>query len=289
MTTPPNQNTAASSFLPEDYVARKAESRANVFTLVLFALVLAAVVGAFLVTNRRWSDLRARQVTVNELYVAEGQKIEQLKSLESQRAQMMEKAEITAALVEKVPRWAMLGEIALRTPRDMRLDSINLKSVRIDQMKGAKAPPPAGVKSISGKAPAKGKEPAKGKAKAAAPAERPKVTAPRFDYSITISGAAEKNNDIADFLAGLKSSPVFDKVELTYIREAAEDGRDLRKFEVAATIRPASDTKALATSLRQLVADRQARLAGDAGTVTTEAGTGATPGATTSVTPGAGE
>src|SRR4051812_3058349 len=97
---------ASNSFLPEDYVARKTETRVNVLILGLFALVLGGVVAAFVVTNQRWQALRQRQANVNEQCVLEGHKIEQLNALENQRAQMMEKAEITAALVERVPRWA---------------------------------------------------------------------------------------------------------------------------------------------------------------------------------------
>src|SRR4051794_3901496 len=88
---------ASSSFLPEDYVARKTETRVNILILGLFALVLGGVVAAFVVTNQRWQALRQRQSTVNEQCELEGKKIDQLNALESQRAQMMEKAEITAA------------------------------------------------------------------------------------------------------------------------------------------------------------------------------------------------
>ena len=44
---------ASSSFLPEDYIARKTESRVNIMILTLFMLVMAGVVGAFLVTHKR--------------------------------------------------------------------------------------------------------------------------------------------------------------------------------------------------------------------------------------------
>src|SRR5882724_7481510 len=123
---------ASNSFLPEDYIARKTETRVNVLILGLFALVLGGVVAAFVVTNRRWQELRARQETVNEQCSMEGKKIDQLNKLEEQRAQMMDKAEITAALVERVPRWAVLGEVTLRMPVDMRLDSLIIKSTRTD-------------------------------------------------------------------------------------------------------------------------------------------------------------
>jgi len=247
-----SQAAGNNSFMPEDYVARKAESRVNILILTLFAVVMAAVVGAFMVTNQRWQQLRTRQETVNDMYVQEGKKIEQLKELEKQRAQMMEKAEITAALVEKIPRWAMLGEISLRMPRNMRLDMLTLKSTRIDAPAPKAMMPVPTVKSLTNKL--------KGDNK---PAEKPTVSAPKFSYVLTISGTAEENNDIADFLESLKASPIMDKVELPYIKEARERDRILRKFEVTAVLASNVDTTMIADSLKDLVAKRTEALLGE--------------------------
>lgn len=273
---------ANNSFLPEDYVARKAESRANILILTLFALVLGAVVSAFLVTNHRWKQLREHQTLVNDQYAAEGMKIEQLKALEGQRAQMMEKAEITAALVEKVPRWALLGDMTLRMPSDMRLDQFVLKSTRIDAPRVvANAPPPPAVKSLTDKV--LSKEPAK--------PERQQVVAPKFDYAVTITGTAMRNNDVADFLASIKSSPVFSDVEMTYIRVAREGAADVRKFEFTAKVQRNVDTKVVASALKNLVDARIAKAAGgmSASADAPEAGASSTKPDTVTAVPGGQE
>lgn len=263
----PFRSSDNNSFLPDDYVRRKAEARANLLTLTLFAVVLAAVVGAFLFTNQRWQQVRARANEVNDLYVAEATKIEQLKALESQRAQMMEKAEITAALCERVPRWALLAELTLRMPLSMRLDSFALKSKRLDPpapvaataakdakgVKAADAKEKGIVKSLTDKVTKSGGEP-----------QRAKVYAPKFEYSLVLAGTAEENNDIADYLAQLKDCNVIDKVELQFIRESKEGDRLFRKFEVAMVVKTDADTKALSTSLTNLVAKRTADMAGKA-------------------------
>ena len=244
---------ASSSFLPEDYIARKTETRVNVLILGLFALVLGGVVAAFVVTNRHWHEIRARQDVVNEQWALEGAKMEQLKALEQVRAEMMEKAEITAALVERTPRWAVLGEVTLRMPTDMRLDSLMIKCTRTESSAapppGKGTSPPPLVKSLTDKI------------TGAAPApEKPKVTPPRFSYAMTIVGSTAKNTDVADFLASLKNSPILSSVELTYIREAKEKDRDLRKFEILAQLRSDADTGKLAASLQKLIGDRTALL-----------------------------
>jgi Tfp pilus assembly protein PilN len=230
------------SFLPGEYVKNKAESRGNVIALSMFAVVLAGVLGAFVMTNKQWKRVRDEQVTVNEQYVQEGKKLDQLKQLEEQRSQIMEKAEITAALLEKVPRWALLAEVTMRMPteRRMTLTGLDLKSRRLE------APAPAGpapaVKSLTDSS--KGKD---GKS------DKPAVQAPRFEYTLKLNGFAEVNNDIADFLASLKQSPALDKVELAFIEEAKHNNEDLRKFEMTATVRTTAGPQVLADSLSKLL------------------------------------
>jgi len=246
-----------SSFLPEEYVAAKSEARANILVLSLFAVVLAGVIGAFMVTIQEKVTLERRIASVVEREKAAGARKEQLRELEKQRAQIMEKAEITAALFERVPRWTVLAEVTMRMPTAMRLDTLAIKSTRIE----IKPPPPppgqpkptaAQAKSLAAKAAA---------AKPAVPAEKAKVLPPRFEYALTISGAADQNNDIADFLTSLKESPALDKVEMTFIREARQDDKDLRLFELTATVRTNVDSNALAASLKDLVQKRTEILA----------------------------
>jgi len=247
-----------SSFLPEEYVAAKNEARSNILVLSLFAVVLAGVIGAFMVTIQEKITLERRITSVVEREKQAGARKEQLRELEKQRAQIMEKAEITAALFERVPRWTVLAEVTMRMPTAMRLDSLGIKSTRIE----IKAPPPppgkpkptaAQAKSLAAKAAAAPKP--------AVPAEKPKILPPRFEYALTISGAADQNNDIADFLTSLKESPALDKVEMTFIREARQDDKDLRLFELTATVRTSVDPATLAASLKDLVVKRTEILA----------------------------
>lgn len=243
------QMNQGGSFLPEDYVARKAETRANIITLSLFALVMAGVTGAFVVTTRTWHGLRQQQQALRAEYEVEAKKIDQLKALEAKRQEVLEKAELTAALAERVPRWALLAELTLRMPSEMRRDMLTFKGKRVT---AAAAAPAAGgaTRSLMGNA-------AKG-AKPAAPAEKPKPTPPQFEYQLTLAGTAGSNNEIADYIAALRESPVLKDVELQFIREGKESDRVVRKFELLALVRNDVDSKALGDSLTALVAAREA-------------------------------
>lgn len=238
--TSPSHRPAPASFLPEDYVQRRAEARANLLTLSLFAVVLLGVVGAFMVTNRAWNSIRMEQEAINVEYTQEAAKIDQLKELERQREQMIEKAEITAALIERVPRSVLLAEIIHRMPDQVTILELELKSTRIE------APPPApspAAGATASKIPpkvrslmdlAEGNKP---------DAEPNRVRAPRYESTLRLVGVSRANEQIADYLAALKASPLLARVELVYINETTIDKQAFRKFEVLATLRADADAR----------------------------------------------
>lgn len=230
------------SFLPEDYVVRKAENRANLLSLALFGVVMGGVVAAFFVTNRQWLNVRAEQRMINTLYTQEAQKIEQLKRLEEQKAEMLAKAEVTTALIEKVPRSVLLAELITRMPEAITLLELELVSKKIAEPPPAKQAGTPGkgapkVKNLSGGA-AKG-----GKAGEQAKPEPPK--APKLSYTLKLVGVAKENNDIADYLAVLKSCTLLEHVELKYIKETSIDKLDMRKFEIECALRPDADARGI--------------------------------------------
>lgn len=254
MSSPFGKPTATGgSFLPSDYVEKKAEFRANLITLLLFAVVMAGVVGAFIATQGKLQRVTERHQQAIEAYKAEAVKMEQLKALEAQRAAVLEKAEITAALVERVPRWTVLAELTLRMPLEMRRDLLTVKSKRIEQKPVL---PPAAqastassvVKTLTGSATKQEHE-------------KPKVLPPKFEYQLTLAGTAERNNNVADYIASLKGSPVLNNVELEFIREAKEGEDIVRKFQIVASVATEVDAKAISDSLINLVKKREETLA----------------------------
>ncbi len=248
-------DTQGASFLPEDYVRRRAEMRANVISLGLFGVVMFGVVGAFFVTNRQWMTVREEQRTVNEQYATEAKKIDQLQQIEDQKTEMISKAELTTALLEKVPRSILLAELITRMPQDITLLDLSLTSKRIAvegapqaEKKAGKAKPGSLSKGAAAKSDEKAK-PAKG-AKAAskdgtAEPEKPKVVAPKFEFTLKVDGVARVNNDITDYLASLNACTLLEAVELTYIKTKSMGDVELREFEITARIRPGADARSI--------------------------------------------
>ncbi len=116
------------SFLPEDYLDQKADRRTNVVSLTLFGIVMVAVFAAFLFTNQQWTQVKAAQASINSQYQDAAAQIERLNELERQKNQMLNKAELAAALVERVPRSILLAELINRMPPRLGLLKFDLRS-----------------------------------------------------------------------------------------------------------------------------------------------------------------
>lgn len=228
---------AGGSFLPEDYLRRKAERRSIIISLALFAIVTMGVVGAFFVTYQQWNSVKARQATINKEYALETQKIEQLNKLEAQKAEMLEKADITTALVEKVPRSILLAELINRMPKQLTLTEFSVQSKRIND-----TPKPTNAKaktrSLAG---AQNKGAAKGKGKEEP--EKPKPVAPKFEYKLEIVGLSVTDEDVADYVTALNQCPLLQKVDLIYSGSHTVEELTMRKFRVEAMIRTTADAR----------------------------------------------
>lgn len=236
MTTNPGKNPAA-SFMPEDYLQRKDEARANAINLVLFGVVLFGVIGAFFVTNQQWSSVRARQAQINQEYTAETQKLEQLRLLEAQKREMIEKAEITAALIEKVPRSILMAELINRMPEHLSLSEVSLQSRRIKE-EPKKLANGAQPKSLSARpsTPAKPGQPP-------APEDMPRPRPPKLEFTVVLLGIASTDEEVANFHTALKECPLLDQVEMVSSMETKVDETPMRKFRLEAQIRVDADAR----------------------------------------------
>jgi Tfp pilus assembly protein PilN len=216
------------SFLPQDYLRRKVESRSLIINLVLFAGMITAVGGAFIVTNRQWAQVRATEAAVNAEYEAEAAKIDQLKTLDKQKQELMYRAEVTSALVERVLRSILISELVNRMPPSATLTDVVMESVR-----AADAP----VKTVEIQPQSLTGKPADAAAK-----EPPKPKPPRLDFKLAITGLAGTDTDVADFQAALQNCPLLDRVDLISTQAHLDGELALRKFRIEAVIKQGADT-----------------------------------------------
>src|ERR1039458_9805842 len=104
------------NLLPQDYIAGRYRRRANWVCSILFAVVMAGVVGAAFVSdqNRRHTLEVSRRVDGD--YAEAAKLIAQMQQLELQKALMLTKAGGSSALMERVPRSFLLGMLTNSLP-----------------------------------------------------------------------------------------------------------------------------------------------------------------------------
>ena len=222
-------NHANSSFLPQDYIRHKAESRSLIINLLLFGAMLTIVVGAFVVTNREESQVRAVRAQIDEQYKTEEIKVEQLRVLEAQKKNLMGRAEITASLLERVPRSFLMAELINRMPVNVTLTKIDLTSKRVIDV--VKAPEAGAAHTLAQKVGLSKADPA-----SAPPVPRP----PRLEFSLVLEGLAMDDTEVADFQAALRQCPLLEHVDLQGTNEAPGEVA-MRKFKLEADIRCDAD------------------------------------------------
>ncbi len=221
------------SFLPEDYLAQKAERRTNLICLTLFVVVMIAVFGAFLVTNRQWTHVKRSQEAVNGRYREAAQQIQGLTKLENQREQMLEKAQLAAALVERVPRSILLAELINRMPDRMTLTNFELQSKQIRTARPA----------ARNRRPALRASVRRARTRQQAKAETPKAKPPRYQVKLTMTGIAPTDLEVSHFMSELNRYSLLSSVTLEYSKENEADGRVMREFKIHMELDPSADVR----------------------------------------------
>jgi len=231
MTTPP-------SFLPEDYLAEKAERRTNLICLVLFAVVMLGVFFAFVFTNQKWSQVKRDQATINARYQTAAQQITELTELEQQKEEMLQKADLAAALVERVPRSILLAELINRMPERLSLLELKLTSEKLKPIVPRKIDADNGT---NGQGNRLGAERARTKQEAAE--EQEKVRPPRYLVRLTLVGVAPTDLEVSRYLAELNAYPLLRDVTLAYSEEKEIEDQVMREFEIAMRLETDADVR----------------------------------------------
>jgi Tfp pilus assembly protein PilN len=228
-----------STFLPEEYVSRKKQAVTNVICLALFAVVMFGTFVAFLVTTRRSADVEQQKQVIDARYADAAVQIEGLRQLQDQKRLMLERAELAAALVERVPRSILLAELINRMPAEVSLIEFEIDSEKIKQIIRTEAADSPKDKANKGRlAPARGATRSE-----AAAAGAIKVQAPRYLVDISLVGVAPTDRNVARFLADLNAYSLFRDVTLDYSEETTLDNVVLREFRIRMKLDPQADIR----------------------------------------------
>src|SRR4051812_5400479 len=131
------------SFLPDDYLENKAQRRANVICVILFLVTMVTIGMAFTTGERSLRDMEQRHTTKYQEVTTAAKRIEQFKELQEKQRTMAHQAELTASLLEKVPRSLILAKITNALPTSCSLTEFALESKKRSATPAAAGPKPA--------------------------------------------------------------------------------------------------------------------------------------------------
>lgn len=206
------------SFLPEDYLNSRIELRTNMICLMLFVIVLAAIVAAYFVTNRQRAEVENRHAAINIRYREAAERITQLDELRARKQDMMNKAQITAKLVEPVPRTLILSELINHMPSRLSLLEFDLET-KVIRAGGSRSR----TTLQKAKADANAANRARGQR------VEPAVTT---DVNMSLVGVTPTDLEVAEFMRSIGSMPLFRNVNLSFSEQVKINDRPMRKFQI---------------------------------------------------------
>ncbi|HEX3357219.1 MAG TPA: hypothetical protein VHS31_09630 [Tepidisphaeraceae bacterium] len=213
------------SFLPDDYLANKAQRRANVICAILFVVTMVSIGLAFTTSEASLRKDEQQNAEVNEGFTNAAKRIEQFKQMQEKQRTMAHQAELTASLLEKVPRSLILAKITNALPAGVSLTDFMLTSSKRNAMPVARTAY---------------------EAKASGNIVSQVADAKVYDVQIKIGGLAPTDVQVGDLLNKLKTIRMFKDVIL--IITDWDKGGDkkatdtqYRKFQIELTLNSNAD------------------------------------------------
>jgi Tfp pilus assembly protein PilN len=207
------------NLLPEDYLQRRRQHRGNMICTVLFGVVIVSICAAAVV--REQSNRRTREVCdrMSAAYADAAKLIDEVRQLEKQKANMLDKAKRSAALMERMPRSYLLAMLTNALPEGASLKSVRMVIQVVGEGEGDKSK----TKAAAVKAPAAQK-------------------APQLAMALSITGKATTDVQVARFIALLAAHPLTDVVDLSYSKESRDlQDKGTREFQLSVILKPDAD------------------------------------------------
>ncbi len=219
---------ATTSFLPQDYVEKKIQQRTNVICLALFCIVLSVVTLAWWVTNREQIEDQKLKQDVDRQFVEADHRLQQLDEMQQRRSEMMLKARVTSALLERVPRTLILSELINNMPTSMGLLELGIST----HVVAARTPPT----NLMDKAKLERNKGLTGMSD---------IDIKPTEVGLDVVGMAPTDVQVAQFMTALGKSPIFQDLTLQYTEDMVVDSEHMRKFGINMTINQDIDMKTI--------------------------------------------
>ncbi len=209
------------NLLPDYYVKRRFRDRIDLVCVVLFAVIMAGIIGADKYSGKRTCEIRSENMAVNTNFNEAASFLKQdFFRLQSRAEALLAQARASASKEDRLPRSYVLAAVTKACPQNVSLSELLLAS----RQRNKPAPKRRGrvVKQT--------------KSQAQAQADKSKL--PPI-VEVRLQGSARTDADITKYYSILKAHPLTQEVELQYTREARADGKRARRRDISALNEPA--------------------------------------------------
>jgi hypothetical protein len=218
------------SFLPEDYLETKRQRRTNIICAVLFVAIMSGIGVAFTTMEKSLRAAEKEHQDIAKQYAEAATRIEQERQMQEKQLKMNNQAELTASLLEKVPRSVLLAELTNAKPAGVSfLDVVLDSKLRTGGGSGGGG---GGKSQFEQKRAAM--EAAQGAAKPAPSAPQAKL----YDVSVKVTGVCDNDVQVSQFMGKLNHSKILREVNLVVSEEFNVAEAKMRKFQMEMMIDP---------------------------------------------------
>jgi Tfp pilus assembly protein PilN len=222
------------SFLPEDYLDTKRQRRTNFICAALFLVLMGAIGTTFTFVERSLRNVEREHAEVDKQFAEAAKRIEQVKQMQDKQRKMAQQAELTASLLEKVPRSFLLAELTNAMPAGISLLNLQLSSSLRQQQNSAGAG--AGATQFQMKKAAM--EAASGGGGGSKMPVAPAPQAKQYDVKLLVEGMADTDMQVAQYMARLNRSKLLQDVNLVISDEYQYLDKKVRKFKMEIMVNP---------------------------------------------------
>jgi hypothetical protein len=218
------------SFLPDDYLETKRQRRTNVICAGLFLAIMSGIGVGFTTVEKSLRVTEKEHDEVVKEYAEAATKISQQRQMQEKHQRLNAQAELTASLVEKVPRSRLLAELTNAKPAGVSFKDVSLDSKLRSGGSGGGAKSQLEIKRAA-------MEAAGGSAKSSAPVPQAK----NYDVTVRVTGRADNDVQVAQFMAKLNQSELVQDVNLVVSDEEVVNEARMRQFQIEMQINPGAE------------------------------------------------
>ncbi|MFW6155330.1 MAG: PilN domain-containing protein [Planctomycetota bacterium] len=206
------------NLLPQDYQQQRSRRRTDILCAVLFVLVMIGVGAAAVHSAGTATSIRKAREEINEDYRAAAESIRQIQQLESVKQDVIDRANMAASLLERVPRSYLLACLTNALPDGASMTEVSLETSTIRRAAPKEKP--------------KTKFQVRQANRSDHQEDRPRPTQPILEVSLLVTGLAETDEQVAQFISTVQSDTLFGSVELVFSEQVPDEAEVLRRFQV---------------------------------------------------------